>query len=156
MIRLEGSLARRAFIGAVVAEIDDVVLLAGEAPALVLASLAGSVAPRGLWLAIDEDYPAVLAARDVATCSWLTALEHVVLEGESAAAQAAIVVALLTNDEVTFTNQAATLRGAYNRPAPPHPITVWYAAGESIVAGGARLTFSGQRVSAAGELSDYS
>ncbi len=156
MIRLEGSFARRAYIAAVVAETDDVVLLAGNAPALVLASLSGDVAPRGLWLAIDEDYPAALAARDVATCSWLTALEHVVLEGENPAAQAAVVAALLTNDEVNVTNEAATLRGAYNRPAPPRPITVWYAAGESIVAGEARLSLSGRRASAAGELSVYS
>jgi len=156
MIRLQGSLARRAQISAVVAENAEVVLLAGDAPPILLASLAGSDAPRGLWLVVDEDYPAPLAARDVATVSWLTTLEHVVIEGENAAAAAAVVAALLTNDEVNFANEVATLRGAYNRPAPPRPITLWYAAGEAIVAGATRLTLSGRRSSAAGELSDYS
>jgi hypothetical protein len=156
MIRLEGSLARRAQIGAVVAENVEVVLLAGDAPPLVLASLSALVAPRGLWLAVDEDYPAPLAARDVATLSWLTTLEHVVIEGENAAAQAAVVAALLTNDEVNFANDVATLRGAYNRPAPPRPITVWHATGDAIIAGETRLTLGGRRSSAAGELSDYS
>ena len=156
MIRLEGSLARRAQIGAVVAENADVVLLAGESPALVLASLSGGVAPRGLWLAVDEDYPAPLVARDVATVSWLTDLEHVVIEGENAAAAAAAVAALLTNDEVNFANEAATLRGAYNRPAPPRPITLWHAAGESLVCDATRLTLRARRSSPAGELTDYS
>ena len=156
MIRLQGSLARRAQIGAVVAENADVVLLGGDAPALVLASLSDGVAPRGLWLAVDVDYPAPLAARDVATVSWLTDLEHVVIEGENAAAAAAVVAALLTNDEVNFANEAATLRGAYNRPAPPRPITLWHATGEFIVSGTTRLTLTARRSSPAGDLSDYS
>ena len=156
MTRLEGSLSRRAQIGAVVEENSGVILLAGDAPPLVLASLSGGGCPRGIWLRVDEDYPAALAARDVATCSWLTTLEHVVIEGENAAAQAAVVAALLTNDEVNFANEAATLRGAYNRPAPPRPITVWHATGETLVAGETRLTLAGRRDSAAGELTDYS
>ncbi|MDE3083019.1 MAG: hypothetical protein KGJ39_06330 [Acidobacteriota bacterium] len=156
MIRLEGSLARRAQISAVVAENPEVVLLGGETPPLVLASLAGDLAPRGLWLAIDEAYPASLAARDVATVSWLTTLEHVVIEGENAAAHAAVVAALLTNDEVNFANDVATLRGAYNRPAPPREITVWHATGETVITGATRLTLTGRRNSAAGELRDYS
>ena len=155
MIRLEGSLSRRTEIPAVVAGSDDVVLLGGAAPALVLASLSGGVAPRGLWLEVDSDYPAPLAARDVATLAWLSTLEHVVIEGEHAPAQAAAVAALLTNDEVTFSNEVVDLRGAYNRPAPPRPITLWYAQGDAIVSGEARLVARSRRSSPAGELTDY-
>jgi NADPH-dependent 2,4-dienoyl-CoA reductase/sulfur reductase-like enzyme len=155
MIRLEGSLSRRDQISAVVAANSDVILLAGAAPPLMLASLSGGVAPRGLWLVVDGDYPAPLAARDVATVSWLTNLEHVVIEGENAAAQAAVVAALLTNDEVNFANEVVTLRGAYNRPAPPRPITLWHATPETIIAGETRLALTARRSSAAGELSDY-
>ena len=156
MIRLEGSLARRSQIGAVVQANSDVVVLAGDAPVIVLASLSGGACPRGLWLVVDEDYPAPVAARDVATLSWLTDLEHVVIEAENAAAQAAALSALLTNDEVNFSNEVVRLRGAYNRPAPPRPLTVWHATGDAIVAGTTRLRLSGRCSSAAGELSDYS
>src|ERR1700722_11992561 len=55
--------------------------------------------PLGVWLELSEDYSAQMAARDVE--------------------------ALLSDDEVNFTNGVATLVGAYNRPAPPAPIAVW-------------------------------
>jgi hypothetical protein len=102
---------------------------------MAAASLRGSLGgPVGVWLEVDlVDYPAALAARDVATLSWLIGIDHVVIEAKSnALAHAEVVSALLTNDEVNFVNGAATLRGAYNRPAPPSPITVWSYDGEAL------------------------
>jgi hypothetical protein len=87
------------------------------------AQLAGSV---GVWLELSQDYPAQLAARDVATLSWIIELGDVVVGATAMAEQHAEVVrALLTNDEVNFANDAATLVKAYNRPAPPHMLHVW-------------------------------
>jgi len=81
--------------------------------------------PLGVWLELSEDYSAQLAARDVATLSWLVPLESVVVSSQNAPASAQVLEALLTNDEVNFTNDDATLVGAYNRPAPPAPVAVW-------------------------------
>ncbi|HUV57178.1 MAG TPA: hypothetical protein VMV96_00075 [Acidimicrobiales bacterium] len=82
--------------------------------------------PLGLWLEVSEDYPAQMAARDVATLSRLIEIDHVVIASRNLAVERAEVVrALLTEDEVNFSNAAATLVGAYNRPAPASPITVW-------------------------------
>jgi len=81
--------------------------------------------PIGVWLELSDDYSAQMAARDVATLSWLVALDTVVVSGLSANASAQVLEALLTNDEVNFTNGVATIVGAYNRPAPPEPINVW-------------------------------
>jgi hypothetical protein len=81
--------------------------------------------PVGVWLDISEDYSAQMAGRDVATLSWLVPLDTVVVSAASAEASAQVVEALLTDDEVNFTNGVATLVGAYNRPAPPAPIAVW-------------------------------
>ena len=72
-------------------------------------------------------FSAPLAARDVATLSWLVQLDRVVVAAaDNASAHADVVRALLTNDEVNFANDVATLRGAYNRPAPPRPLEVWH------------------------------
>jgi hypothetical protein len=81
--------------------------------------------PVGVWLELSQDYSAPMAGRDVATLSWLVALDTVVVSAVSAEASAQVVEALLTNDEVNFTNDVATLVGAYNRPAPPAPVAVW-------------------------------
>jgi hypothetical protein len=81
--------------------------------------------PLGVWLELSEDYSAQLAARDVATLSWLVPLDTVVVSSPNAESHAQVVEALLTNDEVNFTNGVATLVGAYNRPAPPSPVAVW-------------------------------
>jgi len=82
-------------------------------------------APIGVWLEVSEDYSAQMAARDVKTLSWLVTLDTVVVSGPHAEASADVLTALLTNDEVNFTNGVATIVGAYNRPAPPRPVTVW-------------------------------
>ena len=94
----------------------------------VAAALRGAPSePRGVWIEMTPDYPAALVARDVATLSWLIALDHVVVASSWApAAQAEVVRALLGDDEVNLTNEVATLRGAYNRPAPPRLVTVWW------------------------------
>jgi hypothetical protein len=82
----------------------------------------------GVWLRVSADYSAQLCARDVKTLSHLVALRHVVIDAESRSiAHAEIVRALLTNDEVNLDSELATIRGAYNRPAPPAPLTVWSA-----------------------------
>jgi hypothetical protein len=82
-------------------------------------------APIGVWLEVSEDYSAQMAARDVKTLSWLVSLDTVVVSGPHAEAGADVLTALLTNDEVNFSNGVATIVGAYNRPAPPRPVTVW-------------------------------
>jgi hypothetical protein len=79
----------------------------------------------GAWLEISEDYSPQMAARDVATLSWLIALDTVVVSSPTAESSARVLGALLSDDEVNFTNGVATLVGAYNRPAPPSPIAVW-------------------------------
>jgi hypothetical protein len=88
--------------------------------------------PIGLWLEVSENYSAQMAAREVATLSWIVALDTVVVSGDSPAASAQVLEALLTNDEVNFTNGIATLVGAYNRPAPPNPIAVWSVDGSAL------------------------
>jgi hypothetical protein len=79
----------------------------------------------GVWLELSPDYSPQMAGRDVATLSWLVPLDTVVVSATSAEASAQVVEALLTNDEVNFTNGVATLVRAYNRPAPPRPVAVW-------------------------------
>lgn len=81
--------------------------------------------PIGVWLEVSADYSAQLAARDVATLSWLIPLDTAVVGGARAESSARVLEALLTNDEVNFVNDVATLVGAYNRPAPPTPVAVW-------------------------------
>jgi len=80
----------------------------------------------GVWLEVDDEYLAQLAARDIKTLSTIVPLRHAVISSSTARAHADVVRALLTNDEVNFSNDVATIRGAYNRPAPPQPVTVWW------------------------------
>lgn len=83
-------------------------------------------APVGVWLVVSPDYPAQLAARDAKTLSHLVHLSHVVIEALTASNEHAEVVrALLTNAQVDFDNAVASIHAAYNRPAPPSPLTVW-------------------------------
>lgn len=109
-------------------ELDRPVLLCTDADTvLVVASLGEKVSgPIGVWLEVSSDYPSSLAARDVATLSWLIELGDVVISASShAESHADIVRALLSDDEVNFTNDVATITKAYNRPAPPRPVVVW-------------------------------
>ena len=80
----------------------------------------------GVWLVVGDDYPAQLAARDVKTLAALVSLTRVVIEASSPVDQHAdVLAALLSDDEVNFANDVVTLRGAYNRPAPPRPLDLW-------------------------------
>jgi hypothetical protein len=116
-------------LGALVdyAKAHHVVVSAIDADTIVaLSSLHDDLkSPIGVWLELSDDYSAQMAARDVKTLSWLVTLDVVVVSGPHAEASAEVVEALLTNDEVNFSNGVATLVGAFNRPAPPSPVAVW-------------------------------
>ncbi len=93
---------------------------------MCLASLRGDLSSSvGIWLEVGNDYPAALCARDIATLSWLVDLREVVISGDDADAQAEVVRAMLSDEEITFSNKVANIVGAYNRPPPPNPIRVW-------------------------------
>jgi hypothetical protein len=112
--------------------------------------------PLGLWLVLSEDYSAQIAARDVATLSWLVPINQVVIErGVDAPAHADVVRALLTNDEVNLTNEVATIRGAYNRPAPPTTLDVWSFNGSELRLGETVLAASSNESLAFGERTDF-
>ncbi len=112
--------------------------------------------PIGLWLVLSDDYLAQLGARDVATLSWLVALGPVVVErGPDAAAHADVVRALLSNDEVNIVNDAASIRGAYNRPAPPNHLDVWSFDGAALRLGATTLAASSHESLAFGDRTDF-
>ncbi len=92
---------------------------------MVAASLADELPVCGVWLDVSEDYSAQIAARDVKTLATLVALRHVVIESSTPREHADVVRALLGDAPVNFSNDVATLRGAYNRPAPRAALTVW-------------------------------
>lgn len=106
------------------------------------------VGPLGVWLDVSGEYPAQLAARDLATLSWIIDVGDVVVAGVDATSQLEIVRVLLTNDEVNFANQLVTLRGAYNRPAPPRPLTLWSAEGTVLQSVDHRLVERSSRTTA--------
>ena len=113
-------------------------------------------APLGVWLEISEDYSAQLCARDVATLSWLVRLDSVVVSYPHEATEHADVVrALLTDDEVNFSNRVATVVGAYNRPAPPYPLAVWSWDGTHLRGEHEALTIRSNAVDEAGEVSTF-
>ena len=111
-----------------VLDVDPVVLLGGRQ------DMQGNV--WGVWLDGYEGYPPQLMARDIKTLSHLIALDTVIVSCEGPAkAYAEVVERLLSNDVVTFTNEAATLTNAVNRPAPRRPISVWYREGMLLISG---------------------
>lgn len=110
----------------------------------------------GVWLEMSPGYPAQLCARDVATLSWIIELGDVVISAPTNAEDYAQVVrALLTDDEVTFTNEVATLTKAYNRPAPPRAVRVWSSDGEILSRGERRLGRHSVTLGEIGELTAY-
>ena len=112
--------------------------------------------PLGVWLHVSGDYPAQLAARDVATLSWLVDLDHVVVDAEDRAeSYAEVVRALLTDDEVNFSNDVAHLAKAFNRPAPPRPLTVWSYDGTTLRSADAALCVVASASMALGELTTF-
>ena len=111
--------------------------------------------PIGVWLELSEDYSAQMAARDVATLSWLIPLDTVVVSALTAEASAQVLEALLTNDEVNFSNGVATLVGAYNRPAPPTPVAVWSFDGTHLRRGDEVLREASSEASGVGDVTTY-
>jgi len=110
----------------------------------------------GVWLSVTNAYPAQLVARDVKTLSAIVPLRHVVVQSsERSKDHADVVRALLTNDEVNFTNDVATISGAFNRPAPPQPVTVWSHEDGRLVNGDTVLTKHSDEESDAGELTYF-
>jgi hypothetical protein len=112
--------------------------------------------PVGVWLTLDNAYLAQMAARDVKTLSWIVDLRVVVISAETKAKDRAEVVRqLLTNEEVNFTNDVATLVGAYNRPAPPNVVEVWSWDGRELATPGQSLRQKSSENAEAGELSIF-
>jgi len=146
--------ALNAFVGEVN---DHVVVSITDADTIIaLGSLHGRLQrPMGVWLELSEDYSAQMAARDVATLSWLISLDTVVVSAPSAEASAQVLEALLTNDEVNFSNGVATLVGAYNRPAPPTPVAVWSFDGTHLRRGDEVLREASREMNDAGEVTTY-
>jgi hypothetical protein len=136
LTRLTAPLAQLGDVASVVsAQANMVILECSDADTVMAAATLGGELDRpiGVWLEITSGYSAALCARDVATLSWLIDLEHVVVAAtEKSTSHADVVEALLTNDEVNFTNDVAVIAHAYNRPAPPKPITVWSFDGVSV------------------------
>jgi hypothetical protein len=139
------------------AHVNQVVVSIIDADTIVaLGSLHDQLtSPIGAWLELSENYSAQMAARDVATLSWLVPLDTVVVSGPSAEASAQVLEALLTNDEVNFTNGVATLVGAYNRPAPPNPIAVWSWDGSVLRGGDEVLRVASSESSDLGDATTY-
>jgi hypothetical protein len=112
--------------------------------------------PLGVWIDVGLDYSAQMAARDVKTLSWIIDLNQVVISAAHDARQHADVVrALLTNDEVNFVNDVASIRRAYNRPAPPRPVTVWSWNGTELRGNDEILRLQSSVVNAVGVVSTY-
>lgn len=128
---------------------DAVMMLAALGPTLDVTL--------GLWLRVDEQRPAVLAARDLATLTHLVDVGLVVIEAsERAEAQADVVRALFSADEVNFANEITTIRGAYNRPAPARPLEVASSDGLMLYRGGVVYAREVQVPHAWGEIVTYS
>lgn len=113
--------------------------------------------PLGVWLEISDGYAATLCARDVKTLSWLIDLRHVVISApEHVLAHAEVVRAMLTDEEINLTNEVGALVAAYNRPAPPRPVTVWAEVAMTLVADGTVLRATTSSTVAAGTLTAFS
>ncbi|MBW4079500.1 MAG: hypothetical protein HIU84_13545 [Acidobacteria bacterium] len=110
----------------------------------------------GVWLEVSPGYPAQMCARDIKTLSWLIDLENVVVSAPmDARAHAEVVRALLTNDEVNFSNDVATIVGAYNRPAPTRTVRIWSSDTRVLESEGVVLTEHSVTRSEIGELTSY-
>ncbi|MHB8379446.1 MAG: hypothetical protein ACYDB2_05950 [Acidimicrobiales bacterium] len=157
LVRLAAAASQRD--GVVRASRDHLILLqcTDAETVLVAASLVGQLTSDvGVWLLITDAYPAQLAARDVATLSAIVPLRHVAVEARAHSKDHADVLqSLLTNDEVNFTNDVARISGAYNRPAPPTPVTVWSYDQDRLVSGDDVLTKVRVEVRAEGELTYF-
>lgn len=100
---------------------DVVVAVDGAATCALVGALADQWTRRiGVWLVVHDGYGAPLAARDVATLSWLVDLSTVIVSSADkfVVEHARLFAALLTGDEASVTTPAGSIAGAYNRPAP--------------------------------------
>ncbi|NNN01361.1 MAG: hypothetical protein HKL86_05985 [Acidimicrobiaceae bacterium] len=138
LTRLAITLDRLGEVAKLAEERPLVVTCAPHDTVVAMGSLEGQLeVPIGIWLEVSMDYRAQIAARDVATLSWLIELDHVVIASDELAEQHAQVVrAMLSDGEVTFSNAVANVTGAYNRPAPPNAIRVWSYDGTSLTTPG--------------------
>ena len=140
LARLDVSLAGLGDVPTLVSDDErPVVLRVGDADGVVaLAGVSGRWSGSwGVWLTADEGYGAGLIARDVKTLSTVLELDHVVIDAATdAAAYAAVVRVMLTDDEVTIHNAVARITRARNRPAPSRPVTVWHVDADSLRDGG--------------------
>jgi hypothetical protein len=140
LVRLVAPLAERDELVSLVT--PETLIRCSDADTIIVAASLGDQlrGPLGVWLTVSADYSAQLCARDVKTLSHLVDLATVVIEADDRPFLCAeIVRALLTNDEVNFSNDLATIRGAYNRPAPPAPIAVWSFEDGVLASGGVSL-----------------
>jgi hypothetical protein len=122
---------------------------------IVAASLAEDLHECGVWLVVSSDYSAQIAARDVKTLATIIPLRHVVIESPTALEHAEVVRALLSEAPVNFSNGVATLRDAYNRPAPRSPLTVWSYDG-TLWSDDITLTLTNAETTGVGELTFFS
>lgn len=157
LARLLAPLANFDEVAGYVADHDVAVGCTDADTVIAVTSLRGRASRAlGLWLVLSEDYPPQLAARDVATLSSLVPVSQVVIErGIDAPAHADVVRALLTNDEVTIVNDVASIRGAYNRPAPPTLIDVWSFDGSALRLGETVLSMTSNESLSFGERTDF-
>ena len=157
LVRLDVAFAQLGDVARAAAERSLVLSVADADTVMCAASLRAELhAPIGVWLEISADYPAQLAARDVATLSWLVELDQVVVSAVTNAAEHAEVVrALLTNDEVNLANDVATIVKAYNRPAPPRDVRVWSWDGAELRSGPDVLALRSTAPSEVGEVATF-
>jgi hypothetical protein len=141
LVRLVAPLAHRDALAALSHESTTIFSCSDADTVITVASMRDQLTTEiGVWLKVSANYSAQLCARDVKTLSHLVSLRHVVVDAETRSVDhAEIVRALLTDDEVNFANELATIRGAYNRPAPPAPLTVWSAEDGTLTSGIATL-----------------
>jgi hypothetical protein len=126
LVRLVAPLERRVDVARLSKDFTILFQCSNADTVIAMSSMHDELDDCGVWLEVNDEYLAQLATRDIKTLSTIVPLRHAVIESPRAQAHAEVVRALLTNDEVNFTNDAATIRGAYNRPGPPQPLTVWW------------------------------
>ncbi|MCU1363077.1 MAG: hypothetical protein JWM55_905 [Acidimicrobiaceae bacterium] len=155
LVRLDFPFERRSAASRRTHELPLLLHCSSADTAMVVASVAQDLASCGVWLDVSGDYPAQIAARDVKTLATMMALRHVVIESSSAREHADVVRALLRDSPVNFSNEVATLRDAYNRPAPRSVITVWSYDG-TLRSADTTLGFARREASDVGELTFFS
>ena len=136
LARLDVTPAEMADLASVAAQDHPLVIrVIGADTVTMLAAMSEALSGAwGVWLEASEHYSAGLIARDVKTLARLLWIEHVVVDAaENSAAHAEVVRVLLSNESVTLYNAVANITGAYNRPAPPRPVTVWNVQGDLLV-----------------------